>query len=224
MSRARCLLVSAASLAALTIRLVAAAEPTAPELAQAVQKKYDGIKDFSADFVHAYEGGALRKKLTERGRLFVKKPGKMRWEYKSPEEKLFVSDGTKMYSYLPQDKQVIVSTVPPEDEATTPSLFLAGKGNLTRDFTPSLVDLPKGMPAGSVTLKLVPRNRQRDYDWLMLVLDPSTLAFRGLVTVDGQGGVSTFSFANLKENSGLADKEFTFKIPRGVDIVSADSR
>jgi len=224
MSRARCLLVSAASLAALTIRLVAAAEPTAPELAQAVQKKYDGIKDFSADFVHAYEGGALRKKLTERGRLFVKKPGKMRWEYKSPEEKLFVSDGTKMYSYLPQDKQVIVSTVPPEDEATTPSLFLAGKGNLTRDFTPSLVDLPKGMPAGSVTLKLVPRNRQRDYDWLMLVLDPSTLAFRGLVTVDGQGGISTFSFANLKENSGLADKEFTFKIPRGVDIVSADSR
>jgi outer membrane lipoprotein-sorting protein len=80
------------------------------------------------------------------------------------------------------------------------------------------------MRAGSRSLKLVPNSRQRDYDWLMLVLDPSTLTFRGLVTVDGQGGISTFSFANLKENSGLADKEFTFKIPRGVDIVSADSR
>src|SRR5436190_7992050 len=224
MGRTRRVLICVASLAALTTLRPVAAEPTADEFAQAVQKKYDGIRDFSADFVHAYEGGALHKQVTERGRLFIKKPGKMRWEYTAPEEKLFVSDGTKMYSYLPQDKQVIVSSVPREDEATTPTLFLAGKGNLTRDFTPSFVDLPKGMPAGSRTLKLVPKNRQRDYDWLMLVLDPATLAFRGLVTVDAQGGISTFSFANLKENSGLADKEFTFKIPRGVDIVSGESR
>ncbi len=202
----------------------AAAEPTASQFALALQKKYDAIKDFSADFVHAYEGGVLHKQIAERGRLFIKKPGKMRWEYTSPEEKLFVSDGMKMYSYLPLDKQVIVSSIPREDEATTPTLFLAGKGNLTRDFTPSLVGLPKGMPAGSRTLKLVPKSHQRDYDWLMLVVDPSTLAFRGLVTVDGQGGTSSFSFSNLKENTGLADKEFTFKIPRGVDIVSSDSR
>src|SRR6266699_765599 len=106
------------------------------EFAQALQKKYDAIKDFSADFVHAYEGGVLHKQIAERGRLFIKKPGKMRWEYTSPEEKLFVSDGMKLYSYLPQDKQVIVSSIPREDEATTPTLFLAGKGNLTRDFTP----------------------------------------------------------------------------------------
>ena len=213
-----------ASLAALTTLRPVAAEPTADEFAQAVQKKYDGIRDFSADFVHAYEGGALHKKITERGRLFIKKPGKMRWEYTAPEAKLFVSDGMKMYSYLPADNQVIVSSIPREDEATTPTLFLAGKGNLTKDFTSSLVELPKGMPAGSRTLKLVPKARQRDYDWLMLVVDPATLAFRGLVTVDSQGGISSFSFANLKENSGLADKDFTFKIPRGVDIVSGGSQ
>ncbi|HYM24593.1 MAG TPA: outer membrane lipoprotein carrier protein LolA [Vicinamibacterales bacterium] len=200
-----------------------AAEPTAAEFAQSVQKKYDAIRDFSADFVHAYEGGALRKQVTERGRMMIKKPGKMRWEYTTPEEKLFVSDGLKMYSYLPQDRQVIVSTIPRGDDASTPTLFLAGRGNLTRDFTPSLVELPKGMPAGSRTLKLVPKSRQHDYDWLMLVVDPATLAFRGLVTVDAQGGISSFSFTNLKENRGLADKEFTFTIPRGVDIVSGDA-
>jgi outer membrane lipoprotein carrier protein len=220
MGRTRRALIAVASFAALTPLRPIAAEPTAAEFAQTVQKKYDSIKDFSADFVHAYEGGALHKKITERGRLFIKKPGKMRWEYTAPEEKLFVSDGMKMYSYLPADKQVIVSSIPRADEATTPMLFLAGKGSLTKDFTPSLVELPKGMPAGSRTLKLVPKARQRDYDWLMLVVDPATLAFRGLVTVDSQGGISSFSFANLKENSGLADKDFTFKIPRGVDIVS----
>src|SRR6476661_2273258 len=181
---------------------VRSAEGTAAELAQSLQRKYDTIRDFSADFVHNYRSGALKKQVTEKGRLYIKKPGKMRWEYTAPEEKLFVSDGAKMYSYLPADKQVIVSTVPREDEATTPTLFLAGKGNLTRDFTPSLVELPKGMPAGSRTLKLVPKARQRDYDWLMLVVDPATLAFRGLVTIDGQDGKSSFSFTNMKENVG----------------------
>jgi outer membrane lipoprotein carrier protein len=201
-----------------------AADSTAPELAAALQKKYDGIKDFSADFSHTYEGGVLRKQITERGHLLVKKPGKMRWDYSTPETKQFVSDGLKMYSYIPQDKQVIVATVPPDEEAPTPTLFLAGKGNVIRDFTPSLVDAPSGMPAGSRALKLVPKSRQRDYDWLVLVLDPGTLAIRGLLTVDEQGGKSSFSFTNLKENVGLADKDFAFKIPRGVDVVTAPSR
>jgi outer membrane lipoprotein carrier protein len=209
--------------AALVQPVPRAADQTAPELASALQRKYDGIKDFSADFTHAYEGGVLRKKITERGRLLVKKPGKMRWDYTAPEPKQFVSDGSQMYSYIPQDKQVIVVTVPPEDEATTPTLFLAGKGNLTRDFTPSLVEIPAGAPAGSRALKLVPKTRQRDYDWLTLVVDPATLSIRGLVTVDGQGGTSSFSFTNMKENVGLSDKEFAFKIPRGVDVVKAPS-
>src|ERR1700704_1431812 len=196
------------------------ADQSAPELAAALQKKIDGVKDFSTDFTHTYEGGVLRKQITERGHLLVKKPGKMRWDYTSPETKQFVSDGVKMYSYIPQDKQVIVASVPAGDQATTPALFLAGKGSLTRDFTASLVDAPAGMPAGTRGLKLVPKVRQPDYDWLMLVVDPGTLAIRGLQTVDGQGGTSSFSFANLKENVGLADKDFAFKMPRGVDVVS----
>ena len=205
-------------------RIARGADPTAAELASSLQRKYDGIKDFSADFTHAYEGGVLRKQITERGRLLVKKPGKMRWDYSVPEPKQFVSDGVKMYSYVPQDKQVIVANVPPDDRATTPTLFLAGKGNLTRDFTPSLVDPPAGMPAGSRALKFVPKARQPDYDWLILVVDAASLAIRGLVTVDAQGGKSSFSFTNLKENVGVADREFAFKIPRGVDVVSASSR
>jgi len=130
----------------------------------------------------------------------------------------------KLYSYIPQDKQVIVAAVPPDNDAATPTLFLAGKGNLTRDFTPTLVDLPPGMPAGSKALKLVPKAKQPDYDWLVLVVDPASLDLRGLVTMDAQGGKSSFSFTNLKQNLGLADKDFAFKIPRGVDVVSTSPR
>jgi outer membrane lipoprotein carrier protein len=148
----------------------------------------------------------------------------MRWEYTAPDQKLFVSDGVKIYSYLPQDKQVIVSTVPRDDQATMPMLFLAGKGNLTRDFTTTIIDRPAGLPAGSTALRLVPKSSQRDYDWLILAVDPHSLAIRGLVTVDAQGGQSSFSFTNLQENIGLADKEFTFKIPRGVEVVTDNPR
>ena len=203
---------------------VGGAVTDAAQLAAALQKKYDAIRDFSADFVHSYQGGVLRKQITERGRLLIKKPGKMRWEYTAPDQKLFVSDGVKMYSYLPQEKQVVVASVPAEDQATTPTLFLAGKGNLTRDFTASAADLPPGMPAGTRALKLVPKNPQQDYDWLILIIDPRSLEIRGLVTVDAQGGKSTFSFNNLKENVGVADKEFAFKIPPGVDVVQSPGR
>ncbi len=201
-----------------------AADATAAELAQALQHKVDTINDFSADFVHSYQGGVLHKRLTEHGRVLIKKPGKMRWEYSAPDEKLFVSDGVKIYSYIPQDKQVIVSTVPRDDQASTPALFLAGKGNLGRDFSASIVEAPANMPAGTRALKFVPKRLQPDYDWLVLAFDPATLQIRGLVTTDAQGGTSTFSFTNLKENIGTPDKAFTFKIPRGVDVVTTPSR
>ena len=202
-----------------------AAESPAQDLARAVQHKYDGIKDFSADFVHTYRGGVLRKEIVERGRLLVKKPGKMRWEYRAPEEKLFVSDGVKLYSYLPLDKQVYVSSVPRDDRATTPALFLAGKGDLTRDFSCSLAAPPTGASRDTRALKLVPLSPQRDYDWIVLEVGAERLDLRGLVTTDAQGGQSSFAFTSLKENSGLTDKTFTFSIPRGVDVVTdASSR
>jgi outer membrane lipoprotein carrier protein len=223
MSRLLRVATSTAVLAILLAGHTRAADPTAEELAQALQRKYDAVKDFSADFVHTYQGGVLKKQLTERGRVWIKKPGKMRWDYEAPEKKQFVSDGTKVYFYVPADKQVVITAVPRDAEASAPALFLAGKGHLTTEFTPALIDLPAGLPAGSRALKLVPKARQSDYDWLVLAVDPATLAIRGLVSVDAQGGMSTFAFTNLRENVGLADNQFVFKIPRGVDVVTDTS-
>jgi len=214
----------AALLAALLVHVSAVADTRSAQLARDLQKKYAAIKDFSADFVHTYTGGVLKKQISERGHLLIKKPGKMRWEYTSPEEKLFVSDGVKMYSYLPQDKQVIVTSVPQGDQATTPLLFLAGKGDLTRDFTATIVDTPPELPKGSESLKLLPNARQNDYDWLIVTVEPQSLAIVGLQTVDAQGGKSSFAFSNLKENVGLSDKDFAFRIPRGVDVVTDGPR
>jgi len=198
----------------------APARPSAVEVARAIQQKYDRIHDFSADFVHHYEGGVLRKKLTERGTVRVKKPGKMRWDYTSPERKEFVSDGNRIYLYVPADNQVMVSPVPREDQATTAVLFLVGKGDLVRDFN---VSFAEGGGPDTFALRLEPRLPERDYDWLELVVDRSSYQIRSLTAADKQGGRSTFVLSNFKENVGLSDKTFAFRIPPGADVITTGS-
>lgn len=209
----------------LLFALPAAAQqpPTAADLARDLQRRYERVRDFSADFEHVYEGGVLGKKVIERGTLLVKTPGKFRWTYTSPEKKEFVSDGRTLYSYIPEDRQVIVSQVPPADDASSPAMFLAGKGNILRDFTPTLAALPAIAPS-EVALRLVPTRPQRDYDGIILVLDRASLQIRSLVTTDAQGGTSTFVFTRLRENLGLPDKDFVFKVPRGVDVINDSTK
>ena len=190
----------------------------APErLALALQQRYQGILDFSADFVHTYRGGVLRTETTEQGTVVIKKPGRMRWVYTSPERKEFVSDGLKVYSYLPLDRQVLVTSVPPDDQATTPAAFLAGRGDIARDFAATFDETSS---TNMTVLKLTPRRPEPQYEYLVVAVDPITLQIQALTTRDRQGGDSTLAFSNLKENQGVADKEFVFRIPRGVDVIT----
>ena len=208
-------------LSTLPVALAAQVKPSPDVLAKALQQRYQGIRDFSADFVHTYRGGVLRTRTTERGTVSIKKPGLMRWIYTTPEKKEFVSDGRQVYSYIPADKQVLVTPLPTDDEATTPALFLAGKGDIVRDFRAAAADPP--IP-NTAALKLTPRREEPEYEYLIVALDPASLQIRALTTRDRQGGDSTLVFNNLKENRGITDKEFAFRIPRGVDVISDAAR
>jgi outer membrane lipoprotein carrier protein len=191
--------------------------PNADALARALQQRYQTITDFSADFVHTYRGGVLRTQTRERGTVKIKKPGKMRWTYTAPEQKEFVSDGVKIYSHIAQDRQVTVSPAPPENDASTPALFLSGKGDIARDFTPAITESPV---AGSIGLKLTPKKREAQYEYFVVATSQPGLQIRALATRDLQGGDSVITFTNLKENQGISDKEFAFRIPRGADVIT----
>jgi outer membrane lipoprotein carrier protein len=206
---------------ALAAALVApvAAQNDATALAAKVQQRYSGIKDFQGDFVQTYEGGVLRTRTSERGTLAIKRPGKLRFTYTKPERKEFVSDGVRLYTHLVADKQVIVSAAPSAEDGDMPAMFLAGRADLARDYTPSLTPLP-GAANGLLTLKLVPRKADSEFESLGIGVDPKTFQIQYLTAVDKQGGRSTFIFSNLKENRGLSDKDFEFRIPRGVDVVN----
>jgi outer membrane lipoprotein carrier protein len=201
------------------VPVLAQARPGPDALARTLQQRYSGIRDFAADFVQTYRGGVLRTETRERGTVVVKKPGFMRWVYLNP-RKEFVSDGRTLYSYYPDDRQVTVSCIVPEDTGSTAALFLAGKGDITRDFTAAFADTTV---AGTVALRLIPRRTDADYEHFVVTLDPGTLQIRAIATRDNQGGDSTLTFEKLKENRGISDKGFMFRIPRGVDVLNDGS-
>jgi outer membrane lipoprotein carrier protein len=194
---------------------LAQAPPSAAEMARQIQTHYNTVRDFTADFTHSYRGGALRQTASERGKVRIKKPGRMFWDYTEPDKKQFVADGSKIYSYVVADKVYYVSDIPANGEASAAVLFLAGRGDLVRDFTPAL---PAAQPDAAWQLDFTPKTRQENFSSLTLTVDRRSFALRGLSFVDDQAGTSTFVFQNLRENVGLSDNQFVFKPPRGVEV------
>lgn len=206
-----------------TLSSVEAQPPKAPALDQLVrdlQTKYDTVRDFSADFEHRYTGGVLSVSLVEHGTVLIKKPGKMRWSYATADQKLYVSNGEMFYSYFPLDRQVIVTKVHQDQQASTAALFLAGQGRLSEDFDASYEAGPA--PPDSWAIRLTPRVSDADYEWLVVTVNRRSLSITRLSTLDFQGGQSTYIFTGLAENQDPPDSEFEFTIPDNTDVVSDD--
>lgn len=216
----RSVLLPQVALAALAVAPLPAARQAVPspaELAQRLQAHYDTVRDFSADFTHAYTGRIM--KTEERGTVLVKKPGRMRWSYGPPSRQEIVADGSEIYTYIPDDAVVYVSPMPAAGDAEEAALFLTGRGSLVRDFTPSMAP---AQPTDAWRLTLTPKRPQVDFTTLTLIVGRRTLRLGGMETTDSQGGISTFTFTNLRENRGLPDSRFVFdldKLPRTVQVI-----
>jgi outer membrane lipoprotein-sorting protein len=109
--------------------------------------------------------------------------------------------------------------LPEQDQATSAVLFLLGKGDIVGDFS---VRYAEGGGPDTYVLRLDPRQRQAEYDWLEVTAGRESLQIRALTAGDAQGGRQTFAFANFKENPGLSDKMFQFTIPRGTEVITSD--
>lgn len=192
------------------------APTSAASLAQAIQSHYASVADFSADFTHAYKGGLLPQTSVEYGKVKIKKPGRMHWSYTRPEVKEIVADGRILYTYIKADRVCYVSDLPAGDSAPTALLFLTGRGDLMRDFKSVL------SPTQSATewrLQLTPIKKEADFTQLTIGVDPKSLKMMTLESIDADGGKSTFTFVNLRENTSVPDKEFFFTPPKGVDVI-----
>ena len=190
-------------------------------LVDALQRKYDRLSTLSTDFVQVYTGRGERTRR-ETGRLLLKKPGKMRWDYASPEAKVFVSDGKNIFEYVPSERMATKVSVKESGDMRTPFMFLLGRGNLKSDFKRIEASSESPARAGNRVLKLTPK-RTSMFQELFVEVKPDTLKIERLTIVESDGSRSDFIFSNLEENVVLNDDRFTFTPPPGVRVVSNDN-
>jgi outer membrane lipoprotein carrier protein len=178
-----------------------------------VEERQAQARDLVARFSQSYRSGMLGREILERGVVSMKRPGRMRWEYKDPEEKLFVSDGKTFYFYVPADRQVIVSEQDPSRSLA--GRLLSGRGGLEDEFTARMAE---PLEEGVLRLELRPRQPQPEVERAFVDVLPSG-RIRSIQLEDVQGNRTRFRFDNVRENTGLDDRLFRFEVPAGVEVV-----
>jgi outer membrane lipoprotein carrier protein len=199
----------------------AQALPNLHTVAQAVDQHYDRLQSLQADFTEIYQGAGVDR--TESGTLWLKKPGKMSWEYRSPEEKLFVSDGKSAWLYVPAEKQVRKSSLKNLEDIRSPLAFLLGKTKLERELD-GLAFAPNVQPwkAEDSILSGVPKGMDNRVKQVLLEITPDYRIARIMIeAVDDS--ITEYRFGNQKENLQIRDSKFRFTAPPGTETVEEAS-
>jgi len=201
---------------------VAAADPPpgVHQIAQQVDSRYNHLHTLRAEFVETFRGAGMDR--TETGTLWLKKPGKMRWEYRSPREKLFLSDGRDAWFYVPGDQQVRRTPVKKLDDLRSPLGFLLGKTKLEKELQ-GLSLAPDVAPTtpGDVVIRGVPKALADRVNQILLEITPDHQIAR-IVLEQSDGSVTEYRFADLKEDLAIADQQFRFNPPPGVEIIEGN--
>src|SRR5260370_21280857 len=163
------------------------------QLARAVDDHYNHLRSLQSDFTEIYRGDGAER--VETGTLWLKKPRKMRWEYRSPKEKLFVSDGQAVWFYLPVERQLRKTALRKLDDLRSPLAFLLGKTKLENELRglSKVVD-QSPMDPGNTLLRGVPQAMAGQVSGGQLEVTPSDPSVR-IVLLEGDGATTEFRSA-----------------------------
>jgi outer membrane lipoprotein carrier protein len=189
------------------------------ELITKVQRNYDRITDIQARFTQEYFNKSLNQVKKAEGRVYFKKSGMMRWEYRKPVRQEIVSDGSTIWHYQPDDNQVIVGEISKTIRAKLSTAFLSGEGDLRRDFR---ILSPKGESQREdrrYLLELAPIESQADFQRLLLRVDPERYLIVQTDIYDVFDNVNRIRFSGMKIDRNLPDSLFTFIIPPGTQVL-----
>ena len=222
MIRRPAVLVAAVALLAAAPGARAQTPPATPALDDAVrglEGAYARINDLKAEFDQTAFNRSLNQSIPAKGTVYLKKGGKLRWEYADPTPQQIVSDGKTLWIYTPALSQVNVGAAP-EALAGPAGSFLAGLGRLREHFAVRFLNPadPRDRD-GNVVLDLAPRQPLPTMARLILSLDPRSWETRKAVVYDQFENTVTMQFRRTAINTGLADSLFTFVAPKGVATV-----
>jgi len=214
---ALCLVLAFAAVPALGAGATAA--PTLDEAVSALEQAQRRVTDLKAPFRQAAHNKALNQTIDARGTLYLKKPGRLRWEYQTPTPQEVVSDGTRLWIYTPELKQVNVSAAPAALAGPAGS-FLQGLGQVREHFDARFLNPAQPTDAdGLVVLDLAPKRLQPLLARLIVSVDPRSWLVRQAIVHDELGNTVTVRFGDTVVNSGLSDALFVFVPPPGVAVV-----
>jgi outer membrane lipoprotein carrier protein len=191
---------------------------SAAEVLDKLQSFYDATKDFQADFEQVYKHKIYDEEKKSSGKVFIQRPGKMRWEYKKPDKKLFVADGTTIWIYEEGINQVTKQALG-ESDLPVAITFLVGKGKLKDEFTCKIVPHEKFSSKGKLVLELTPKKPSPQYKKLLFIVGKADVQVERTIIIDEAGNTNTMRFKNVQINKGIDPKKFQFKPPKGATIV-----
>jgi len=192
------------------------AQTSVPRIAEEVDRHYNHLRTLQANFTEIYRGSGIPRE--ESGTLWLKRPGKMRWNYQQPRQKLFISNGKEAWFYVPGEQQARKTPMKKLEDLRSPLGYLLGKTKLQKEF--EALSLAPDVPpvnAGDTVLRGVPKFMQM-VNQVIMEIGPEGRIVR--LVVDGADGSTTeYRFEDQRENVEIADQQFHFIPPPGVQVI-----
>ena len=186
------------------------------ELAQKLQARYEETKTMTADFKQSTSVPMSTRKRLGAGKVVISKPGRIRWDYQTPDQQVLISDGKKVSMYIASSAQMIVQPVSQYINSDVTYAFCVGTGNIVRDF--KVLPPERQGDASLRAIKLVPKTAHPQVDYLHVWIDENFM-IRRLEIVDHFGSITDLVFSNISRNEPVSPGTFVFTPPLGTEII-----
>jgi outer membrane lipoprotein carrier protein len=197
------------------------------EVIKKLQGRYEQTKDLQADFKQVTRIEGFATPLTSSGRVSIKKPGLLRWDYLDPNVEEIYVNRDEVMMYVPEHKQVLVGKLTQMAASQAPLQLLQGVAKIDEEFDVEPTKDSERGEGGIPLVTLLPKASEsesgRGLVRIVLEVQPKTYFIKTVSIHEISGNISTFQFSNLKPNAGLKADLFKFEVPPGVEVVKASS-
>jgi len=205
------------------------AQPTLPvedsrlsldDIIKKIEKRYV-VPGFSAHFFQTSTIKAMQITDSASGKAFFKRPGKMRWEYETPDRQTIITDNETLWIFRPEDNQVMIGKAPSFFEGGKGFSFLSDMKLIKKKFS---IDLEKKTEDGYYELKLLPREKAFDVSVIYLSISTKTFEVVRIITANSYGDETRIVFSDIQFIEKIDDSMFSFKLPQGIEVLNLDEK
>lgn len=191
------------------------------DLIDRIQQTYNKAKYMTADFTQEAYNQTIGRSQNAKGKVYLKKPNLMRWDYEEPDIQYFIVDGKTFWWYTPESNQVIKQPTAAAFDSRIPLSFLGGLGVIRRDFHIQY-SKEKISREGWLSLLLSPRNPTGAFTQLTMEVDPDVFEIRRVIMEDGFGNRTILLLSNMRVNQEISAERFRFDPPPGVQVITPE--